>query len=621
MGFIFGIVNFDSRPVERCSIDCLSNAMRNKGFKDSIISGGFFSVGCCWNPMLKPTVEIYRFRQLTIIADIRLYNMHKLKEEYRFNTVAETFLSVYLDKGFECGNYLNGDFAVVIIDEEQRKVHLFRDHIGGRSLAYHFNGKQLIFATHEFGLAKSGLFQLRLSEQTVIKRIFCLWGSYSLTVFDQIEKLTPGHCISFSNSKSRSYKYWRPERIKTNHSLSFEDTVSILRAKIIEATKSRITDGKIGVHISGGLDSTGIGCILDDYLNDKQRVIGYSWSPAEFKGHLIKGEDEKKYITNFAEERGISVRFVRDNDSAELLCNYTLPDFETQFLEHPTMKMAEKDQVKVLFSGWGGDEFVSSGKRGIFGHLFYRLKWISLAEFILKIGVKSSILLFRVEVLPAIVPFGLLHSYGPFRWSHLRYFKNGFIIRNLKNILLHKRETVFSFFGYKQLMYNLIGFYHIPDRIDSWLIYGEKYGFEYRYPLLDKDLLEFWFSIPTKYMIMGFEDRVLYREALKGILTESVRKRNDKGEILNISNLFQSRILGFPKILNCIEKIPNEREIPFFKRNIFYKDAELATDIDLITAEKVKTRIKIRKTYNALTTYLRYVNLYQEYFLNIKKAE
>jgi hypothetical protein len=168
-------------------------------------------------------------------------------------------------------------------------------------------------------------------------------------------------------------------------------------------------------------------------------------------------------------------------------------------------------------------------------------------------------------------------------------------------------------------MYNLIGFYHIPDRIDSWLIYGEKFGFEYRYPLLDKDLLEFWFSIPTKYMIMDFESRVLYREALKGILTESVRKRSEKGEILNISNLFQSRIQGFPKIRNYIENITSEREIPFFKRNIFYKDSESITETDLITIEKVKTRIKIRKTYNALTTYIRYLNLYQEYFLNTRK--
>ncbi len=621
MGFIFGIVNFDNLSVEKHDIGCLSEAMKNNGFEDRIISGSFFSVGCCWNPTYSSTIEVFKFKQLTIIADIRLYNIQQLKNEYHFNTAAEAFLKVYLEKGFACGNYLNGDFAVVIIDEEQRKVHLFRDHIGGRSLVYHFNAQQLIFASHEFGLAKSGLFQLKLSEQTAIKRFFHLLGDYPLTVFDQIKKLTPGHSITFSKSKTKSFKYWRPDRIKTNQSLSFEDTVSILRSKIIEATTSRVSDGKIGVHISGGLDSTGIGCILDDYLNDKQRVIGYSWSPAEFKGHLIKGEDEKKYITNFIEERGINVKFVRDNDSTELLENFTLPDFETQFIEHPTMKMAEKDQVQTLFSGWGGDEFVSSGKRGIFAHLFFRLQWLSLARFILKNGFKSSIRLFRVEVLPTIVPFGLLNSYGPFAWSHLRYFKYDFIIRNLKNILLHKRQTVFSIFGYKHLMYNLIDFYHIPDRIDSWLIYGEKYGFEYRYPLLDKDLLEFWFSIPTKYMMKNFESRVLYREALQGILTESVRKRSEKGEISNISNLFQSRIQGFPKIRNYIENISTEREIPFFKRNIFYKVAESVTETDLNTTEKIKVRIKIRKTYDALTTYLRYINLYNEYFINSRKEE
>ena len=105
MGFIFGIVNFDNNPVEKCAIDCLSEAMKNKGFEDNIFSGSFFSVGSCWNPAYPSTVEILKFKQLTIIADIRLYNIQKLKNEYHFNSAAEAFLKVYLEKGFECGNY------------------------------------------------------------------------------------------------------------------------------------------------------------------------------------------------------------------------------------------------------------------------------------------------------------------------------------------------------------------------------------------------------------------------------------------------------------------------------------------------------------------------------------
>ena len=79
-------------------------------------------------------------------------------------------------------------------------------------------------------------------------------------------------------------------------------------------------------------------------------------------------------------------------------------------------------------------------------------------------------------------------------------------------------------------MLNLLKNYHIPERMDSWSLYAERYGFEYKYPLLDKELLEYWFSIPVKHTYKNFETRLLYREAMKGILTEKIRKRTDKGE-------------------------------------------------------------------------------------------
>jgi hypothetical protein len=47
--------------------------------------------------------------------------------------------------------------------------------------------------------------------------------------------------------------------------------------------------------------------------------------------------------------------------------------------------------------------------------------------------------------------------------------------------------------------------------------------FTYKYPLLDKAVLEFWFSLPIEYTYRNKPFRFLYREAMKGILTEKVR--------------------------------------------------------------------------------------------------
>jgi asparagine synthase (glutamine-hydrolysing) len=55
-------------------------------------------------------------------------------------------------------------------------------------------------------------------------------------------------------------------------------------------------------------------------------------------------------------------------------------------------------------------------------------------------------------------------------------------------------------------------------------------GWERRYPLLYRPLVEFMLAIPWEEKIRSTEDRVIQRRALKHILPESIRTRKDKGD-------------------------------------------------------------------------------------------
>jgi len=184
-------------------------------------------------------------------------------------------------------------------------------------------------------------------------------------------------------------KYWKPEEIRKNKALSFEDAVARLRQLIISATLNRMEPDKTGVHVSGGIDSAGVASILADHTEDKTQLIGYSWTPEEFKGEF-EGIDEKEFIEAFVTEKGVRVNYL-DLEEYESVKDSLIPEFETQNIEHPTMQMAGGDGVKTLFSGWGGDEFVSLSTRGTFNHLFFSFKWLTLGRFILKAGIRSGI--------------------------------------------------------------------------------------------------------------------------------------------------------------------------------------------------------------------------------------
>jgi hypothetical protein len=151
-------------------------------------------------------------------------------------------------------------------------------------------------------------------------------------------------------------------------------------------------------------------------------------------------------------------------------------------------------------------------------------------------------------------------------------------------------------------MLNLLYNYHIPDRMDSWALHAEKYGFEYKYPLLDKAVLEFWFSLPIEFTYCNMQSRFLYREAMKGILTEKVRLRRDKGESLRIAYTQKNQKDSLKYIQNLFLSISKQDHLAFFRSEFFIKGFN--------KGDKNKTR----KKANRLTFYLRYVELTKKYF-------
>jgi asparagine synthase (glutamine-hydrolysing) len=268
--------------------------------------------------------------------------------------------------------------------------------------------------------------------------------------------------------------------------------------------------------------------------------------------------------------------------------------------------MAGKDGVKTLFSGWGGDEFVSLSTRGTFNHLFFSFKWKALIKYIQNKGFKSSAFLFKTDVLPLLIPFGLLNPYKSQKtdWFKIRLLKASFVLKYRKIIFFNKSKNLFGYGNRTRFTLNLLHNYHIPERMESWTIFSEKYGFEYKYPLLDKEVLEFWFSIPIEYTYENFHPRLLYREAMKGILTEEIRVRRDKGEGMRIAYTKKNSTDGNQYIINQLLSIPKKEHLPFFNPDLLSK---------LLNKSPKQDIFKEMKRMQMGTFYLRYVCVVKKY--------
>jgi len=595
----------DNSPADSKDIWNLAEALKWEKFVDHTEIHGSLALGYCHHPQRKEKAGIYIDGDLMVLADIRIYNDKQLQETFEYTSPQEVFAKAYRRWGADCANHINGDFAVVVIDLKKNEVLLFRDHIGTRPLVYWHAGSQLIFASHEFGLAKSGLFPLSLSERKLIDRYLRFRNLYCETFFQNVLKVLPGHWVRYTaDGHSKSTPYWNPEKIPKNKTISFEVAVSHLRELIVNATLRRMEPCKIGLHVSGGLDSCGVSSIVADHTSDKSMLVGYSWTPEIFED-TPEGVNEREFIDAFSADKKVLVKYLKLDDY-ETVKNAILPEFENQHIEHPVMQMAGGEGVEILFSGWGGDEFVSLSTRGTFNHLFFRFKWGTLLKYIRRIGVKSSICKFRMDVLTLLIPFGLIPVYRAeyTDWSVLRLLKLSFIRKHWKQLFFHRRKNIFSYGNRTRFAINLLELYHLPERMDSWDINAERYGFEYKYPLLDKDVLEFWFSIPVEYTYKDFQSRLLYREAMKGILTEKIRIRGEKGEALRIAFSHRERINGKNYLENLFYSLKHNDHLPFFKPESFKK---------VFNQTNKNLSLKNYRNMDKYTLYLRYVALVKKY--------
>ncbi|MTK54528.1 asparagine synthase-related protein [Paludibacter sp.] len=599
MSLIFGIVNLKGGAINPEDVRKLGKTVQWDDFDSKIEINSSYGWGYCWNKKRAPKAGIYTSERVAVLCDARIYNRDELKQSFEFEQPEEAFAKAYLKWGTGFADNFNGDFAAVIIDFQQQNVLLVRDHIGVRPLAYSIKNELLIFASHEFGIAKSNLINNALSEETVI-RTFNLHKrqEYSLTVFKYIRKIVPGYVTDITSGKISNSKYWWPEKIQTNKNLTFEKAVSHLRKYLMKSVHVRIEQGIIGTHVSGGIDSSGVAAILADCIADKDRLKGYSWSPESTSGD-VGGLNEKKLIDEFAEQKGIKVAYLSYDDPANIE-DFTLPEFEQMPIEIHTMRQACEDDVSSLFSGWGGDEFVSLSLRGTFSHFFFQLKLRSLLYWVNNRGFKAIFASIKREMLP-LVSLGIIESCCKFK-----YFRSYFICEHLFLFITQKKENLYGFGDRKGLMLRFLRNYHLPQRMDSWALFGEKFGIEYKFPLLDKYLIEYWFTIPIKYTYEALIPRFLYKEAMEGILIESIRNRANKEEAV-FQQICKKR---YGMIKDRIADIPNLFEnslfLPFLKGEKFYECAK----------SRKKGLIETYLELNDIRFFLRYKSLVEKYLVN-----
>lgn len=477
-----------------------------------------------------------------IVLNGEIYGYQDLKRKYsdypyHGTSDTEVVLAMYQKKGKDLLHELPGMFAFAIWDDEKQELFAARDRFGEKPFYYAIgkNG-EFIFASEIKAILASGLIAPKVNNDALYHYLQYGYVSAYQTIFSNISTLPPAHQLIFSNGKILVERYYSIPKndLKIGLSEAKEQFTSLLKNAV---EKQLIADVEVGSFLSGGLDSSTIVAMVNEF-KPKQTTIsfGYSGENSELN---FADEIAQKYNTNH-----IEIHENRGNIANELL--KISPYFDEPFADMsytPQYKICEAAarHLKVVLSGDVGDELFG-------GYDFYNVEnklknHFSYGNILLKFGLKQ---------------------FGKFR-------ETSYLTReNIKhhNILDFHQNHVRNYFsaqemsalGIKSGYHQNYSFKANPHSLNDIMRTDlEKYvpgnmlvksdrmamanSLEVRTPFLDKDFAEFCIQLPENLKLDSENDKIILREAMGNYWTETIRNRHKQGFGSSVEKWFEEKSL------------------------------------------------------------------------------
>ena len=417
---------------------------------------------------------------------------------------------------------LNGDFAICIIKPRQGKIFLFRDHVGIRPLAYVSDSMSLRFSSDVIGLSR--VFANGMKPDSDFLTGYFRVVDYSKSPDGRVRKLLPGHYLEFSEAGLKLVRYWDPEAIKTDRSMTHGRMIESLGAIVRDSVKIRCDSRFVaGAHVSGGIDSGFVATLARREYGHQERFPGFSWSPAVYKAENLPF-DERVLVARSCDAAGIIPVLSDMEEEGFRVAVSSYHENSGYFSEDLSSSQAISEGVNLLFSGWGGDEFISTAAAAIEPDLLRNLK----------IGLYLK----RNEInRPGKFAWNFMHYVmfpilGIHDKSTARSFRDDarYLRRELKKSD-SKRVKMFYFHTTRRSHHlGMLSFNHLQHRCECWHVMGFCRGVEYRYPLLDRRIIEFMLRVPSHLLCQTGLFRPLLRELGEWILPDEVRFNKSKND-------------------------------------------------------------------------------------------
>jgi asparagine synthase (glutamine-hydrolysing) len=544
-----------------------------------------------------PGQGIWSGERGVITYDLDLTNTAELFESIDFNRdedigIGQLLWMLYQKYGIDFLNKLRGAFGFALWNAQERHLLLATDAFGIKPVVYSNHADRFIGASRIRDIILNNEVPPEIDLEAIYHYLFFQAICSPVSIYKGIHKLEPGKAILFANSSIKEFLHYdiqyQPESFRSKSHWISEIPREIEKAVNVFVPLS--SPDKTGCFLSGGTDSSSISGYYTKLSGRPAKTFSIGFDE--------RGYNELEYAHIAARHFGTEQRDYCVNADDVLSLIDRLPAIYDEPFGNASVvaayhcaRIAREAGVEVLLGGDGGDEIFGGNERYVLNLIFERYFYSPtvlrrfLLEPLVNILPDKGVLakpgkyirranmgnperFFSYNLLAEVDPFSVLQR------EYLAKFNTGCFLDLAKAHYARPAQAHDT----DRLLYIDMKFTITDNDLRKVNAMAESAGIRVRYPLLDRDLVDFSATIPSQYKVQRGRNRYIFKRAMKGFLPQEILKKQKHGMGLPIAVWLRkdpslSRLLndvlfsGKPRLLEYVRP-----EFMGFLRSNFQQD-------------------------------------------------
>lgn len=480
--------------------------------------------------------EIYNYK---VIRD-KLLAEHKVTA-FRGSSDTEVLLEAFEAYGVrETIAMCKGMFAIALLDRQTKKLTLIRDRIGEKPLYYGFVNGHFVFASDLGSITQLDDFHNAID--TRVLQIYFVHGYIPApySIYENIYKLDAGCMLEmdapYTEPKISAYwsvreaaRYGEAHPFKGTRQEAADELERLLKASIRD---QMVADVPVGAFLSAGIDSSTVVALMQAQSNRKVRSFTIGMDDPKY--------NEATYAKEIAQHLGTehTELYITEEDAKAVIPKlpwmFGEPFADSSQIPTYLVSKMTREHVTVSLSGDAGDElFCGYGSYSSINRIWGKMKAYPYglrkicSELVLHAPFGKNNQLLQTKAY-------LLGARGP---------ENLYEISNAQELLSTRIPLEKNVYSYKQsqepqnflkdtqncIMLMDMEMYHPDDILVKVDRTAMAVSLETRVPMLDKDVVEFAWTIPMEYKKQGNEGKLVLKDVLYRYVPKEMMDRPKKG--------------------------------------------------------------------------------------------